>query len=136
MPRKSIDEAGPLEIEVVEEIARKALDRDGGRSLTIRLAALDAATEQAARWLAEEAWSEAMSAWARVAFAAESLFGTDDPAVLDAMRITASIMRRLDLSQDATHLLCEVAERTLRAEGPEAPRLELIRAELAASLAA
>ncbi len=126
-------ESSPLDIEIVEEIARQAIEREGRHAFTARLAALDAATEQAADLLAAERWAEAMLAWTRVYFAAEVIFGTDDPAVLDAMRITASTMRRLGLHQDATALLCDVVERTLRAEGPEAPRLMLVRREMEAA---
>ena len=126
----------PLDIETITDIAREAVRRDRGRDLRIRLAALDAATERAVQTLADEDWGSAMVAWTRVTFAAESIFGPDDASVLDAMRITALIMRRLDLSQEATHLLCDAAERTLRSEGPDAPRLERIRVELEASLAA
>jgi hypothetical protein len=126
-------ESPTLDIEIVEEIARRTIDRDGTQLLAARLAALDAATERAAELLSQSRWTEAMLAWTRVSFAAEAIFGTDDAAVLDAMRITASIMRRLDLHQEAITILCDVAERTLRSEGPEAPRLTLVRAEMDAA---
>jgi hypothetical protein len=128
-------ESPTLDIEIVEEIARRTIDRDGTQLLAARLAALDAATERAAELLSQSRWTEAMLAWTRVSFAAEAIFGTDDAAVLDAMRITASIMRRLDLHQEAITILCDVAERTLRSEGPEAPRLRWVRAELEAARA-
>ena len=126
----------PLDIETITDMARDAVQRDRGHGLTIRLAALEAATERAIQMLDDQDWTAAMTAWTRVTFAAESIFGPDDASVLDAMRITALVMRRLDLVHDATHILCEAAERTLRSEGPDAPRLQRIRAELEASLAA
>lgn len=126
----------PLDIETITEIARDAVQRDRGHGLTVRLAALEAATERAIQTLDDRDWTAAVTAWTRVTFAAESIFGPDDASVLDAMRITALVMRRLDLVHDATHILCEAAERTLRSEGPDAPRLQRIRAELEASLAA
>lgn len=132
----SVEPSTPLDIETITNIAREAVRRDRGRDLRIRLAALDAAKERAVQTLDDRDWQAAVAAWTRVTVAAESIFGPDDASVLDAMRITALIMRRLDLTLEATHLLCEAAERTLRSEGPDAPRLERIRAELEASLAA
>jgi hypothetical protein len=122
-----------LDIEIIDEIVRQAIEREHPHAVAARLAALDAATQRAAELLSEDRWTEAMLAWTRVSFAAEAIFGTDDAAVLDAMRITASIMRRLGLHQDAIAILCDVAERTLRSEGPEAPRLTLVRAEMDAA---
>ena len=132
----TIDDSAPLDIETITDIARQAVRRDQGRGLQIRLAALEAATERAVQTLDEQDWRAAVTAWTRVTFVAESIFGPDDASVLDAMRITALVMRRIDLAHDATLLLCEAAERTLRSEGHDAPRLKQIRAELEASLAA
>lgn len=125
--RQSVGDLGSIEV--------KQRDLDRGRSLITRLAGLEGATERAAERLSAGASVEALAAWAKVALAAESVFGADDPAVVDAMRIAASLMDRIGMHSESDRVLCDAIERTIRAEGPDSERYHVLRAEVERSRA-
>ncbi|MEE2971761.1 MAG: tetratricopeptide repeat protein [Planctomycetota bacterium] len=110
-------------------------DEDSVRSLIPRLAQLEEATELAASLSATGATAEALAAWSRVALETESIFGTDDPAVVDAMRITASLMNRRGLHEESARILCEALERAMRIEEPDSERCRCIHAEIERAMA-
>lgn len=125
--RQIADDLGSIEV--------RERDLDRGRSLIARLAGLEGATERAAERLSAGASIEALAAWSKVALAAESLFGADDPAVVDAMRIAASLMDRIGMHSESDRVLCDAIERTIRAEGPDSERYQALRAEVERSRA-
>ena len=106
---------------------------DGGtsfRSLIPRLAGLEEATELAATLSGAGATAEALAAWSTVALEAETIFGTDDPAVIDAMRIAASLMDRLGMHEESSRILCDALERTMRSETADSERCRNLQVEI------
>lgn len=131
-PRPRVSRSAAIDLGNAETRKR---DLDRGRSLIARLAGLEAATEQAAHRLSSGASVEALAAWCKVALAAESLFGADDAAVVDAMRIAASVMNRIGMHSESDRVLCDAIERTIRSEGPDSDRYEMLRDEVERSRA-
>lgn len=115
------------------------LDRKAGedsvRSLVPRLAGLEEITERAADLSAAGATVEALAAWSTVALKAETIFGGDDPAVIDAMRIAASLMDRLGMHDEAGRILCDALERTLRIEAADSERCRCLQFEIDRAMA-
>ena len=113
----------------------RATDEQSVRSLIPRLAGLEDATELAASLSSTGATVEALAAWSRVALEAESIFGTDDPAVIDAMRISGSLMDRLGLHEESSRVLCDALERTMRVEAPDSERCRRLHSEIDRAMA-
>ncbi|NCF38907.1 MAG: hypothetical protein GWP75_02185, partial [Planctomycetia bacterium] len=72
----------------------------------------------------------AINAWAEAALLAERLFGRSDAAVIDAMRIIASLMGRLEMQGDAIRILENAAERLVDAGWHRSDRGRAIAEEM------
>ena len=79
------------------------------------LAKLDRLTIRADELTTDGSTKSAINAWGAVALLAERLLGRADAAVIDAMRIIASLMRSLEMQDDAIRVLENASERLVDA---------------------
>ncbi|HAC09187.1 MAG: hypothetical protein GY728_13825 [Phycisphaeraceae bacterium] len=79
------------------------------------LSRLERLTVRADELTSSGSWKSAINAWGAVALLAERMLGRADVAVIDAMRIIASLMDRLEMQDDAIRVLENAAERLVDA---------------------
>ncbi len=93
--------------------ARRADDTNA--AILDRLTELERLTIRADELTNRGATKSAINAWGEVALLAEPLLGRADASVIDAMRIIASLMGRLEMQGDALRVLENAAERLVDA---------------------
>ena len=96
------------------------------------LAALERLTEHADRLANTGPMRSAIDAWSGVALLAERLLGRSDTSVIDAMRIIAAMMLRIDRGDDAIRVLGDAAERLAETGARSSDRGIAIDAEMGA----
>ena len=84
---------------------------DSGDALLEALAKLDRLTIRADELTTDGATKSAINAWGAVGMPAAHLLGRADAAVIDAMRIIASLMGSLEMQDDAIRVLENASER-------------------------
>ena len=84
---------------------------DSEDALLEALAKLDRLTIRADELTTDGSTKSAIDAWGAVALLAERLLGRADAAVIDAMRIIASLMGSLEMRDDAIRVLENASER-------------------------
>ena len=84
---------------------------DSGDALLEALAKLDRLTIRADELTTDGATKSAINAWGAVGMPAVHLLGRADAAVIDAMRIIASLMGSLEMQDDAIRVLENASER-------------------------
>jgi len=98
--------------------------------MRVRLAELEELTIRADRMTTHDSAEPAINAWGEVALLAERLLGPSDAAVIDAMRIIASLMVRLEMQGDAIRVLENAAERLVDAGRHRSDRGNAIAEEM------
>lgn len=96
------------------------------------LARLEELTDRADRLTTGGSTRPAINAWGEVTLLAERLLGRADAAVIDAMRIIASLMGRLEMQGDAIRVLENAAERMVDAGSHGSERGHAIAEEMRA----
>ena len=79
------------------------------------LAELERLTARADALTTAGSMKSAINAWGAVALLADRLLGRSDAAVIDAMRIIATLMNRIEMQDDAIRVLENAAERLVEA---------------------
>lgn len=115
---KSFDGSSNSEIRSFRGPSRHGGTRSEGDSqdaVLEALANLDRLTIRADELTTDGSTKSAINAWGAVALLAERLLGRADAAVIDAMRIIASLMRGLEMQDDAIRVLENASERLVDA---------------------
>ena len=105
-------------------------EEDPNATVLEGLAELERLTIRAEQLTTGGSARSAINAWAEAALLAERMFGRSDAAVIDAMRIIASLMGRLEMQGDAIRILENAAERLVDAGWHRSDRGRAIAEEM------